>query len=260
MQFEDILYEKKAGVARVIINRPRLLNAFRAHTLKEMAAALEDAGADASIGVVVISGAGGRAFSTGGDATEVSGQAGYSPEMKTQVAKVHGLIRTIPQPVIAMVSGYAVGGGNVLQAVCDLTIASETARFGQVGPKVGSFDAGFGSAYLARVVGEKKAREMWYLCRLYTAQEALEMGLVNKVVPASQLEAEVDAWCQEILAKSPTALKFLKASFNADTDHIAGIEALAMDALWLYYDTDEALEARQAYLQKRPPDFRRFRK
>ena len=260
MEFEDIIYEKKEGIARITFNRPEVLNAFRVKTLEETITALEDAGADPTIGVVILTGAGNRAFCVGGDSRESGGQAGYPRGGLEGTGKAHQLIRSIPQPVIAMVNGYALGGGHVFQVVCDLTIASETAIFGQAGPKVGSFDAGFGSAYLARVVGEKKAREIWYLCRQYTAWEALEMGLVNKVVPPDKLEEEVMAWCQEILAKSPTAIKILKASFNADSDSMAGLEAMSWGALWLYYQTEEAMEGRKSFLEKRPPDFMKFRK
>ena len=260
MEFEDIIYEKKEGIARITFNRPEVLNAFRVKTLGETIAALEDAGADPTIGVVILTGAGNRAFCVGGDSRETGGQAGYPRGVLEGTGKAHQLIRSIPQPVIAMVNGYALGGGHVFQVVCDLTIASETAIFGQAGPRVGSFDAGFGSAYLARVVGEKKAREIWYLCRQYTAWEALEMGLVNKVVPPDKLEEEVMAWCQEILAKSPTAIKILKASFNADSDSMAGLEAMSWGALWLYYQTEEAMEGRKSFLEKRPPDFMKFRK
>ncbi|MFQ5825997.1 MAG: 1,4-dihydroxy-2-naphthoyl-CoA synthase [Dehalococcoidia bacterium] len=260
MPFEDILYEKKGGSARITINRPQALNAFRTKTLLEIVEALEDAGSDGTVGVIVLTGAGEKAFCVGGDAKETGGAAGYSKELLEATARVHSLIRDVPQPVIAAVNGYAIGGGHVFHLLCDLTIASETARFGQAGPRVGSFDAGFGSAYMARVVGEKKAREIWYLCRQYTAQEALEMGLVNKVVPPERLEAEVEEWCQEILAKSPTAIKMLKASFNADSDSIAGLEKMAWPTLWMYYQTEEAQEGRRAFLERRPVDFSKFRK
>lgn len=260
MQFEDIIYQKKDGVAKIIINRPDVLNAFRTQTAKEMAQALEDVEVDPGTGVVVLTGAGNRAFCVGGDAREISGRAGYSRDLLVNIYRVHHLIRKIPQPVIAAVNGWSIGGGNGLQVVCDLTIASETARFGQVGPRVGSFDAGFASAYLSRVVGEKKAREIWYLCRTYTAQEALEMGMVNKVVPPDKLEEEVDTWCKEILSKSPFPIRFLKTSFNADSDNINGIEAMAFETLWNYYGTAEALEGRNSFLERREPDFSRFRK
>jgi naphthoate synthase len=263
MQFEDITYEKPwamEGAARIMINRPQVYNAFRGKTTVELKEAFEDVNSDDSIGVIVLTGAGDKAFCTGGDAKDVApGRAGYSPEVK-KIVDVHRLIREAPKPVIAAVNGYAIGGGHVLHIVCDLSIASETARFGQVGPRVGSFDAGFGSAYLARVVGEKRAREIWFLCRQYSAQEAYEMGLVNKVVPPDKLEEEVKSWCEEILALSPTALRYLKASFNQFTDSIYGIEAIAMDALWQFYETDEAKEGRAAFLEKRSPDWSRFRR
>lgn len=259
-KFEDILYEKKNHIARVTINRPEALNAFRTRTLLELIEALEDIEKDPGVGVVVLTGTGNRAFCVGGDAKENAGKAGYSRELLLATSRVHALLRNVPQPVIAAVNGYAIGGGHVLHLVCDLSIASETARFGQAGPRVGSFDAGFGTAYMARVVGEKKAREIWYLCRQYTAQEALQMGLVNKVVPPDKLEAEVNDWCQEMLTKSPTALKMLKASFNANTEDMAGLENMSFGALWLYYQSEEAQEGRTAFLEKRPPDFNRYRK
>lgn len=260
MQFQDIIYEKKDGVAKVTINRPEKLNAFTANTCQEMVKAFEDAEEDATVGVVVLTGAGNRAFCVGGDFTEVAGGAGYSRETLIWVSRLHSAIRRIPKPVIAAVNGYAIGGGHVFHVVCDLSIAADTARFGQSGPRVGSFDAGFGASYLARVVGEKKAREIWFLCRQYSAQEALEMGLVNKVVPADKLEEEVEQWCREILALSPTALAILKQSFNADTDHIYGLEEVAMSSLWLYYQTAEAKEGYDAYSEKRPTDFSKFRR
>lgn len=263
MDFEDITYEKPwamDGAARIMINRPAMYNAFRGKTTLELKQAFEDAGFDESVGVIVLTGAGDKAFCTGGDAKDsVPGKAGYSPEMK-HIIDVHRLIREAPKPVIAAVNGFAIGGGNVLVTVCDLAIASATAKLGQVGPKVGSFDAGFGSAYLARVIGEKKAKEIWFLCQQYTAQEAYDMGLVNKVVPPDKLEEEVKKWCETILSLSPTALKQLKSSFNSFTDSIYGIEAMAMNSLWQYYETDEAKEGRMAYLEKRPPDWKKFRK
>ena len=258
-QFTDILYTKQDHIARVTINRPEALNAFRTQTLLELIAAFEDIEKDGSVGVVVLTGAGNKAFCVGGDAKENAGKAGYSRELVIATARVHELIRKAPQPVIAAVSGYAIGGGHVLHLLCDLTIASENARFGQAGPRVGSFDAGFGSAYMARAVGEKKAREIWFLCRQYTAQEALQMGLVNKVVPPDKLEAEVNDWCQEILTKSPTALKCLKASFNADSDSIVGLENMSWPTIWMYFQTEEAMEGRKAFLEKRTPDFNKFR-
>lgn len=262
MTYQDILYEKERGIARITINRPDVLNAFRAQTLTEIYDALRDAWFDGSVGVVVLTGAGDRAFCVGGD-QKVRGEKGYDRDSEGRpfdVERVHRVIRAIPKPVIAVVRGYAIGGGNVLAALCDLTIAADTARFGQVGPRVGSFDAGFGTAYLTRIVGEKRAREIWYLCRQYAAEEAREMGLVNRVVPADQLDDEVERWCHEILEKSPTALRFLKISFNADTEHIAGISSLAMESLGLYYRGDEAQEGVRAFGERRPPDFGKFRR
>jgi len=256
--YEDILYEARDGIAWITINRPQVLNAFRAKTVDELIAAFRAAWHDADVGVAVLTGAGDRAFSSGGDQSERSqdgyGGGGGGPGL--DVHGLHGIIRAIPKPVIAMVNGYAIGGGHVLHVLCDLTIAADTARFGQVGPRVGSVDPGFGTAYLARVVGEKKAREIWYLCRQYTAEQALAMGLVNAVVPAAELRAETERWCRELLEKSPTALKLAKQSFNADTEHISGITELGFAALELYYRTDEAEEGRRAFLERRPPRFR----
>ena len=264
MSFEDILYEKDDGIATIAINRPKVLNAFRAQTVDEMVAAFQDAWADRSIGVVILTGAGDRAFSTGGDQSsrEAGGYRGKPVRSDTgmDIEDLHAIIRDIPKPVIAAVNGYAIGGGHVLHFLCDLTIAADTARFGQVGPRVGSVDPGFGTAYLTRVVGEKKAREIWYLCRQYSAEEAAAMGLVNKVVPAAQLMDEARAWAREMLEKSPTALKIAKASFNAETDHIRGIGALGMASLALYYQTEEAMEGRNAFVEKRKPNFRKYRK
>ncbi|HDH88327.1 MAG TPA: 1,4-dihydroxy-2-naphthoyl-CoA synthase [Desulfobacteraceae bacterium] len=260
MEYQDILFSKGNRIARIIINRPEKLNAFRAQTLKEMASAFEDIEKDPTIGVVVLRGQGNRAFCVGGDSGETGDKGGYSAELLLYATKVHDLIRKIPVPVIAAVNGYAIGGGHVIHVVCDLSIASETAIFGQAGPRVGSFDSGFGANYLARVVGEKKAREIWFLCEQYSAQEALEMGLVNKVVPPSKLDEEVNKWCEKILNLSPTALKILKQSFNLDTDHINGVEALSMSNLWLFFNTEEAKEGRRAFLEKRQPDFSQFRK
>jgi 2-ketocyclohexanecarboxyl-CoA hydrolase len=257
MTYTDVLYEKKDGVAWITINRPEVRNAFRTKTVDELIAAFRAAWADRDVGVVVLTGAGDKAFSAGGDQRERDA-AGYgaSGGIGMDVHGLHGVIRAIPKPVIAMVNGYAIGGGHVLHVLCDLTIAADTARFGQVGPRVGSVDPGFGTAYLARVVGEKKARELWYLCRQYTAEQALAMGLVNAVVPAADLRAETERWCHELLEKSPTALKLAKQSFNADTEHIAGITELGFAALELYYRTDEAEEGRRAFLERRPPKFR----
>jgi naphthoate synthase len=224
MAYDDILYESRDGVAWITIDRPKVLNAFRAKTVDELIHAFRTAWHDQGIGVCVLTGAGERAFSTGGDQSE-RGASGYGAAggIGLDVHGLHGVIRAIPKPVIAMVNGYAIGGGHVLHVLCDLTIAADTAKFGQVGPRVGSVDPGFGTAYLARLVGEKKAREIWYLCRQYTAEQALAMGLVNAVVPAADLRAETEKWCRELLEKSPTALKLAKQSFNADTEHIAGI-------------------------------------
>src|SRR5262245_4986551 len=256
--YEDILYEARDGIAWITINRPQVLNAFRAKTVDELVAAFRAAWHDPDVGVAVLTGAGDRAFSSGGDQSERSqdgyGGGGGGPGL--DVHGLHGIMRAIPKPVIAMVNGYAIGGGHVLHVLCDLTIAADTARFGQVGPRVGSVDPGFGTAYLARVVGEKKAREIWYLCRQYTAEQALGMGLVNAVVPAAALRPETDRWCRELLEKSPTALKLAKQSFNADTEHISGITELGFAALELYYRTDEAEEGRRAFLERRPPRFR----
>lgn len=260
MEFEDILYEKESGTAKITINRAEKRNAFRTKTLVEMIQALEDAKDDHRIGVIVLTGAGEKAFCSGGDSEDITGgKAGYSRGVK-KAFEVERLIRMSQKPVIAAVNGWAVGGGHILHVLCDMTIASENAKFAQVGPKVGSFEAGFGSAYLARVVGEKKAREMWFLCKTYTAQEALEMGLVNKIVPPEKLMEEVDAWCQEILDKSPTALRFLKIALNSPTDWIYGQQRLAGEGLWQYYASDEALEGRNSFLEKRKAEFRQFLK
>ncbi|MBI4267124.1 MAG: 1,4-dihydroxy-2-naphthoyl-CoA synthase [Chloroflexi bacterium] len=258
--FQDIVYAKKDGVARISINRPEVLNAFRPLTIDELRAAFQDAWDDDAIGVVVFGGSG--HFCSGGDVKR-RGKGGYEDtggRVRLQVTLLHRLIREIPKPVIAMVDGYAIGGGHILHVLCDLTIASTRAVFGQIGPKFGSFDGGFGAIYLARIVGEKKAREIWYLCQQYPAQEALEMGLVNRVVPAEELEAAVMSWARELLQRGPTALRFLKHAFNADTDHVYGIQNLAHGATALYYDTDEGREGTRAFLEKRPPDYSRFRR
>ena len=264
MGYTDILYDAGEGIATITINRPKVLNAFRVETVAEMIEAFKAAWADRTVGVVILTGAGERAFCAGGDQS-VRGAGGYQgaearSDIGLDVEELHGVIRDIPKPTIAAVNGWAIGGGNVLQVVCDLSIAAEHARFGQVGPRVGSVDPGYGTAYLARVVGEKKAREIWYLCRQYSAAEALAMGLVNAVVPADRLLEEARAWAREMLALSPTALKIAKASFNADTDHIRGIGGLGMSALALYYGTEEALEGKNAFLERRKPDFGRFRR
>ena len=253
MPYDDILYDAGGGVAWITINRPKVLNAFRARTVDELIAAFRKAWGAQDVGVVVLTGAGDRAFSTGGDQKErtASGYGG-AEGLGMDMHGLHGVIRGIPKPVIAMVNGYAIGGGHVLHVLCDLSIAAETAIFGQVGPRMGSVDPGFGTAYLARLVGEKKAREIWYLCRQYTARQALEMGLVNAVVPAAELRAETERWCGELLERSPTALKLAKQSFNADTEHIAGFGELAFSALELYYGTDESREFGRAASEKRP--------
>jgi naphthoate synthase len=262
--YTDILYEHgledAEGIAKITINRPEVHNAFRPETVMEMIDALSHARDDRSIGVVLLTGAGHEAFCSGGD-QRVRGRGGYVGAdniPRLNVLDLQRLIRIIPKPVIALVAGYAIGGGNVLATVCDLTIAAQNAIFGQTGPKVGSFDAGYGSTYLARIVGHKKAREIWYLCRQYTAQQALEMGLVNAVVPLEQLEEEGVRWAREILEKSPLAIRLLKAAFNADTDGLAGLQQLGGDATLLYYLTDEAQEGYRAFLEKRKPDFSKF--
>jgi 2-ketocyclohexanecarboxyl-CoA hydrolase len=260
MPFQDILYEKRDGTATITINRPKVLNAFRAETIEEMLEAMRDADNDDEIGVIVLAGAGDRAFCSGGDNSSRDGGYGGRGLVGLPIEELHTAIRDSRKPVIAKVQGYAIGGGNVLATVCDLTIASEKAVFGQVGPRVGSVDPGWGTAFLARHVGDKRAREIWFLCRRYTAAEAFQMGLVNKVVPADQLDAEVEAWCREILALSPTAIAIAKRSFNADSENIKGIGALGFESLALYYNTEEAKEGTQAFLEKRQPNFRAKRK
>jgi 2-ketocyclohexanecarboxyl-CoA hydrolase len=253
MELTDVLYEKRDGTAWITINRPERRNAFRARTVSELTACFRDAWHDRDVGVVVLTGAGDKAFCSGGDQKERA-TSGYE---EMDVTALHTVIRNIPKPVIAMVNGFAIGGGHVLHVLCDLSVAADNAVFGQTGPRVGSVDPGFGTAYLARVVGEKKAREIWYLCRQYSAAEAQAMGLVNKVVPAAELRREVEQWCTELLAKSPTAIKLAKASFNADTDHIHGIGGLGFAALELYYGTAEAQEGARAFNEKRAPEFRK---
>ena len=243
MTYEDILFESKDGIARITINRPSVMNAFRGRTCEELVNAFNRAGWDKSVGVIVLGGAGDKAFCTGGDQSAHQGQYDGRGMIGLPVEELHSIIRDVPKPVIARVQGYAIGGGNVLATICDFTIASEKAVFGQVGPKVGSVDPGFGTAYLARVVGEKKAREIWYLCRRYTAQEALSFGLVNAVVPHDQLDAEVGRWCAEILECSPTAIAIAKRSFNADSDNIRAIAAMGMQTLNLYYQTENRARA-----------------
>jgi naphthoate synthase len=263
--YDDILYYKADGIAKIVINRPEKRNAFRPKTVFELYEAFIDAREDPSIGVILLTGAGPHtdgkyAFCSGGDQS-IRGEAGYIGEdgvPRLNVLDLQRLIRTIPKVVIALVAGYAIGGGHVLHLICDLSIAADNAVFGQTGPKVGSFDAGFGASYLARVVGQKKAREIWFLCRQYSAQEALDMGLVNTVVPVEQLEAEGVQWAQEILQKSPLAIRCLKAAFNADCDGQAGIQELAGNATMLYYMVEESAEGKKAFLEKRDPDFRQF--
>lgn len=254
--YDDILYHSAAGVATITINRPGKYNAFRGKTCDEMIDALHCAGWDKSVGAIVLTGAGEKAFCTGGDQSAHDGGYDGRGLIGLPVEELQGLIREVPKPVIARVNGYAIGGGNVLVTCCDLAIAADTAQFGQVGPKVGSVDPGFGTAFLARVVGEKKAREIWFLCRRYTAAQALAMGMINAVVPAAELDAEVARWCDEILALSPTAIAIAKRSFNADSDSIRGIGGLGMQALSLYYGTEESHEGVNAFIQKRKPRFR----
>ena len=259
MEYQDLLFEKRDHVATITLNRPEVYNAFRGQTCSELVQALARAGYDKDVGAIVLTGAGEKAFCTGGDQSEHEGQyEGDRGIIGMPIDEVHSAIRDVPKPVVAKVRGYAIGGGNVLATLCDLTLAAETAIFGQVGPKMGSVDPGFGTAYLARIVGEKKAREIWYLCERYSAAEALEMGLVNKVVPEAQLDAEVDAWCAKLVARSPTAIALAKRSFNADTESIRGIGGLGMVGLSLYYGTEESAEGGAALREKRDPDFRRF--
>lgn len=258
--FKDIRYETYAGIAKITINRPEVRNAFRPLTVKEMQTAFELARNDSSVGVVILCGEGKDAFCSGGD-QKIRGNSGYKDEEgvhRLNVLDLQRQIRSLPKPVIAMVAGYAIGGGHVLHLICDLTIASDNAKFGQTGPKVGSFDGGFGASYMARIVGQKKAREIWFLCRQYNAQEALDMGLVNKVVPYEMLEQETVQWCMEILQHSPMALRCLKSAFNADTDGQAGIQELAGNATLLFYMSEEAQEGRNAFNEKRKPDFGKF--
>ena len=266
--YDEIIYEKYDGIAKITINRPERRNAFTPKTNVELFDAFSLARDDQEVGVIILTGANhdgkdeGQAFCSGGD-QKVRGNGGYVGEdniPRLNVLDLQRLIRVVPKPVIAMVNGYAVGGGHVLHILCDLSIAAETAKFGQTGPRVGSFDGGYGASYLAAIVGPKKAREIWYLCRLYTAAEALDMGLVNKVVPFDELEAECVSWAREMLQLSPTALRFLKASFNAATDGYAGLQQLAGDATLLYYTSDEAKEGRDAFKEKRKPDFDKFPK
>ena len=260
MEYQDIVYAEADGVATITINRPEKMNAFRGQTCEELIHAFNRAGWNKDIGVIVFTGAGDRAFCTGGDQSAHEGFYDGRCTVGLPVEELQSVIRDVPKPVIARVQGYAIGGGNVLAVICDLTIAADTAQFGQVGPKVGSVDPGFGTAYLAQVVGEKKAREIWYLCRRYTAEQAVEMGLVNMAVPADELDAEVDRWCAEILERSPTAIAIAKRSFNAATESLRGISSMGMQALALYYDTDESREGVNAFMEKRKPEFRKFMK
>lgn len=259
--YEDIKYQKTSdGIAKITINRPHVRNAFRPETIIEMQDAFERCRNDSSIGVVILTGEGKEAFCSGGD-QKIRGNEGYIGRdgiPRLNVLDLQKQIRGLPKPVIAMVAGYAIGGGHVLHVVCDLTIAATNAKFGQTGPKVGSFDGGLGSSYLARIVGQKKAREIWFLCRQYNAEEALEMGLVNKVVPYEELEKETVQWCHEILKHSPLALRCLKSALNADCDGQMGLLDLAGNATMLYYMTDEAQEGRKAFVEKRAPDFKQF--
>lgn len=262
-EFTDIVYEKCSdGIAKITINRPQIHNAFRPQTVMEMSRALNDARNDAYVGVIILTGMGEKAFCSGGD-QKVRGTGGYVGDDGTPRLNVLDLqreIRTCPKPVVAMVAGWCVGGGHVLHMMCDLTIAAENAMFGQTGPRVGSFDGGWGASYMARIVGQKKAREIWFLCRFYNAKEALDMGLVNTVVPLQKLEAETVQWCREMLANSPLALRCLKAALNADCDGQAGLQELAGNATLLYYMTEEGREGKNAFLEKRRPDFSKFQR
>jgi naphthoate synthase len=261
-EYEDIRYELSGdGIAKITIDRPEVRNAFRPQTVIELSRAFEQAREDTEVGVIILTGEGPLAFCSGGD-QRVRGDTGYMSEPGTvgrfHVTDLHVQIRRLPKPVVAMVAGYAVGGGHVLHLVCDLTIAADNARFGQTGPRVGSFDGGFGAGLLANLVGPKKAKEIWFLCRQYDAQQALDMGLINTVVPLDRLEEETVGWCREMLALSPFALRLLKASFNATEDGLTGVQQLAHDANLLFYASDEAREGREAYKEKRAPDFSKF--
>jgi naphthoate synthase len=260
--YEDIRYEKAEGIAKITICRPEVRNAFRPKTVTEMSRAFADARDDGDVGVVILTGEGPDAFCSGGD-QRVRGHAGYVGAdgiPRLNVLDLQRQIRTLPKPVVAMVAGYAIGGGHVLHLMCDLTIAADNARFGQTGPKVGSFDGGYGAAYMARIVGQKKAREIWFLCRQYDAKQALEMGLVNAVVPLAELEAVTISWCKEMLANSPLALRCLKAALNADCDGQAGLQELAGNATLLFYMTEEGREGKEAFLEKRKPNFKKFKR
>ncbi len=259
-KYQDIIYQKWEGIAKVTINRPEVRNAFRPRTIFEMSDAFCDAREDKKIGVIILTGSGDKAFCSGGD-QRIRGNSGYKDDkgvMRLNVLDLQRYIRTCPKPVIAMVNGFAIGGGHVLHVICDLSIASENAIFGQTGPRVGSFDGGLGASYLARIVGQKKAREIWFLCRQYSAEEALQMGLVNKVVPFEKLEGETVQWCQEMLALSPIALRCLKSAFNADCDGQMGLQELAGNTTMLYYMSEEGQEGKNAFNEKRKPDFSKF--
>ncbi|MBZ8134657.1 1,4-dihydroxy-2-naphthoyl-CoA synthase [Afifella sp. IM 167] len=259
--FSDILFDKAEGIAKITINRPHVRNAFRPETLEEIMTALHLARLDKEVGVIILTGAGPDAFCAGGDQKVRGEDGGYKDEKGVNhlnALDLQRMIRTLPKPVVAMVAGYAIGGGNVLQLVCDLTIAADNARFGQTGPRVGSFDAGLGAGLMARTVGLKKAKEIWFLCRQYDAEQALQMGMVNTVVPLAKLEEETVTWCREMLRLSPTALRVLKAGFNADTDGLSGVQELAGNATALFYMSDEGQEGRNAFNEKRAPDFSRF--
>ncbi len=261
-EYEDILFQRYGKIAKITINRPKVYNAFRPTTNFEMLDAMSICRDSSDIGVVILTGTGDKAFCSGGD-QNVKGVGGYIDENgvpRLNVLDLHKAIRSLPKPVIAMVNGYAIGGGNVLQLVCDLTIASENARFGQTGPKVGSFDAGFGSSYLARCVGQKKAREIWFLCRQYSAQEALDMGMINCVVPLERLEEETIEWCETILKRSPMAIRMIKRGLNAELDGQRGLMEFAGDATLMFYLMEEAQEGKNAFLEKRDPDFDQFPK
>ena len=261
-EYTDILYHKSSeGIAKITLNRPEVRNAFRPLTVRELMDSLNNAREDTNVGVIILTGAGDRAFCSGGD-VKVRGDSGYrdheTGHQRLNVLDFQKQIRSCPKPIVAMVAGYAIGGGHVLQVLCDLTIAADNAIFGQTGPRVGSFDGGYGASYLARIVGQKKAREIWFLCRQYKAQQALEMGLINTVVPLEKLESETLSWCREMLRLSPIALRCLKAAMNADCDGQAGLQELAGAATMLYYKSEEGQEGRNAYIEKRPPDFSKF--
>jgi len=260
--FSDIKYEKADGIAKITMNRPEVRNAFRPLTVQEMQEALNDARYDQEVGVIILTGEGEKAFCSGGD-QKIRGDSGYKDDQGTHhlnVLDFQRQIRTCPKPIIAMVAGFAIGGGHILHLICDLTIAADNAIFGQTGPKVGSFDGGYGASYMARIIGQKKAREIWFLCRQYNAQEALDMGLVNTVVPYNELEKETVQWCKEILQNSPMALRCLKAALNADCDGQAGIQELAGNATMLFYMSEEGQEGRNAFVEKRAPDFSKFKR